>query len=427
MLNYNNYLWTFKAKFWQVAGGKFHWHNPVSNRVEDFHPGHPQAGQGPHEEIHEPKPSQERAEIRGEWWLDDSGQSTFADGDVGDADHARVAFESALGISFEDADEDMPQMFPHEKLSDAAVAWLREQGADEEAIQYLKRGKDPREYAMKKMGWIRVKNHMFQAAEFNDNALKNIQNFIFEEIEHPEESEVEVTVEELSSNKVYDVPIKYLVMERATAEGLKRFADRRRGSADTGEGPHDFSNIEDNELRDAAKLISSQSDEEYYSDDNPVHNRTEELIHKFVKHEAGSDNPEKVIEFYKKKYGINVPVKFSWWEAERAQKGQVEIRYNKETKKLTGAIISLPKPVTGRSSSDRYLASLRHEIEHIKDAAEHGGDFNQNDLTNKPLSMHRLGAGESVIQSIRSRSKGHHSKYDNFNIDFLRDSFKNKA
>jgi hypothetical protein len=40
-----------KAKFWQLESGELHWHNPVSNKVEVFNPGHPAAGQGPHEEV----------------------------------------------------------------------------------------------------------------------------------------------------------------------------------------------------------------------------------------------------------------------------------------------------------------------------------------------------------------------------------------
>jgi hypothetical protein len=227
VLPYRNYSWVYKANYWQVEGGKFHWHNPATNRVEDFNPN--QAA-GPHAEVANPKVKTEPEKLRGEWWLDDSGQSTFADGDIGDANHEMVAMESALGISFENPDEDMPEMIPHEKLSNEAVSWLRDQGVDEAAIDHFKRGKDPRDYAMNKMGWVRVKDNMFQASAFNDNALKNIQNFIFENIEHPEEAEGEVMVEEMSTNNVYELPIKYLVMEQATAEGLKKFADRRRGA-----------------------------------------------------------------------------------------------------------------------------------------------------------------------------------------------------
>lgn len=45
MFSYNKYSWIYKANYWQVAGGKFHWHNPKTNRVEDFNPSQVQ---GPH-------------------------------------------------------------------------------------------------------------------------------------------------------------------------------------------------------------------------------------------------------------------------------------------------------------------------------------------------------------------------------------------
>lgn len=38
MLDYKNFSWVFKAKYWQVESGEFHWHNPQTNKVEVFHP-----------------------------------------------------------------------------------------------------------------------------------------------------------------------------------------------------------------------------------------------------------------------------------------------------------------------------------------------------------------------------------------------------
>jgi hypothetical protein len=32
-------------------------------------------------------------DLSGEWWIDDYGGTTFADGDIGDYTHAMVAFE----------------------------------------------------------------------------------------------------------------------------------------------------------------------------------------------------------------------------------------------------------------------------------------------------------------------------------------------
>lgn len=71
MLSYNNFSWVYKAKFWRTQKGELHWHNPVSDKVEVFHP--ESSGEGPHEEVSDPnkgkadfsKPTDERlSEVR---------------------------------------------------------------------------------------------------------------------------------------------------------------------------------------------------------------------------------------------------------------------------------------------------------------------------------------------------------------------------
>jgi hypothetical protein len=43
--------------------------------------------------------------LSGEWWLDESGAATFADGDVGDTNHETEAFHAGLGIDIDDIRE----------------------------------------------------------------------------------------------------------------------------------------------------------------------------------------------------------------------------------------------------------------------------------------------------------------------------------
>jgi hypothetical protein len=61
MLSLNKYAWVYKAKFWTLQSGPRkgvkRWHNPKTNRVEDFHEQHPDAGEGPHEEVAEAEES----------------------------------------------------------------------------------------------------------------------------------------------------------------------------------------------------------------------------------------------------------------------------------------------------------------------------------------------------------------------------------
>jgi hypothetical protein len=160
--------------------------------------------------------------LRGEWWIDDSGMATFADGDIGDYNHAMAAFEAALGISaFEDASA--PQMEIMTPLSDEAIAWLRQNDANEEAIEWLKDGSDPRDYAMDHMGWIRVQDHNFQMTKFTDNELSNIVDFLNEELADVDEDELAdetITVEEVGN--WWTMPISLVLTPGATAEGLKK-------------------------------------------------------------------------------------------------------------------------------------------------------------------------------------------------------------
>lgn len=51
MFSYKNFSWVYKAKFWRTQKGELHWHNPVSDKVEVFHPDNPDSGKGPHEEV----------------------------------------------------------------------------------------------------------------------------------------------------------------------------------------------------------------------------------------------------------------------------------------------------------------------------------------------------------------------------------------
>ncbi|MDP1712550.1 MAG: hypothetical protein Q8K86_08845 [Candidatus Nanopelagicaceae bacterium] len=171
-----------------------------------------------------------RENLSGEWWLDEGGQPTFADGDISDANHQVVALQSALGIDLNDAS--VPEMIAGEPLSDEAIAWLRQNGSQEEAIEYLKDGSDPRDYALEQMGWIRVKDTNFQVMDFNDEALSRIADFIHEELSQegePEESEEEVYIEQLRDHKTWSIPVRILLADGATAVGLKQYAERYRG------------------------------------------------------------------------------------------------------------------------------------------------------------------------------------------------------
>jgi hypothetical protein len=166
--------------------------------------------------------------IRGEWWIDDTGRAEFADGDIGDFNHAAIAFQAALGISFDDPS--IPDMTPFEPLSLEALKYLNEIGADKKAIDFLKDGSDPRDYALKNLNWIRVKNNYIQFWELNSSILDHLKNFVYEEIENegqnPEETEDTVYLEQLSDRSFWEIPINVLI--RATPEYIKYYGGRHK-------------------------------------------------------------------------------------------------------------------------------------------------------------------------------------------------------
>jgi hypothetical protein len=157
---------------------------------------------------------------RGEWWLDDCGYETFADGDVGDANHEKIALEAALGLS--DENEEDEEFYNAPPLTPAQVKKLRARGVDERALKFFsKRGADPRDYAVEFMGWVRVKGKNMEMFNLDDERLSNIQGADFWD-EFDGDSEETVFVEERSTGQTWDIPMKVLLNQK-TAAGLKAF------------------------------------------------------------------------------------------------------------------------------------------------------------------------------------------------------------
>jgi hypothetical protein len=121
------------------------------------------------------------AALSGEWWLDETGNEQYADGDVGDYNHAFTALSSALGVDLEDPSA--PEIIAFDSLSEQAVKWLLENGASPEAVEYFKNGADPRDYAVEQMGWIRIAGDNAQCFNFDQNALERIADFACSQLE----------------------------------------------------------------------------------------------------------------------------------------------------------------------------------------------------------------------------------------------------
>ncbi len=232
--------------------------------------------------------------LRGEWWIDDNGDATYADGDVGDQNHEMVAFESLSGIGSEElgmgpsdfdvnsiveryldgqqtdvTSDDIEKMSPaafkkfakslsintkrkgdFSKAEIVALQELEDRGANPSFFEWFfdaGNAADARDYALEHKGWIRVQGDHFQVWDFNDDALDRIKNFDgWEETENPEElenSEDEIYIEQYKDNKTWTISLKD-IFKATSAEGLKRYKDGigkwRNPAQPTGEFPYGF-------------------------------------------------------------------------------------------------------------------------------------------------------------------------------------------
>lgn len=144
---------------------------------------------------------------QGEWWIDDSGNAFFADADIGDYNHAVLAFEAALGVNLEDSSA--PEIIVFEPLSPEAINWLREQEADETAIEYFKDGADPRDYAVDLMGWKRVQDNNVETHTLSPHDMDVIASGLWEAYGEPAEN-MAFNIDVHSSKSYSGVPFAVL-------------------------------------------------------------------------------------------------------------------------------------------------------------------------------------------------------------------------
>lgn len=157
-------------------------------------------------------------ELREEFWITRIGEVLPA---YDHTDHDIEAFQYALGVNFDDPD--LPEMTPYYPLSDEAIAYLQEQGADEEAIEYFKDGSEPRKYAMKHLGWVRVDSNRFTVWNFDRQSLTNITNFLHEEMD---DASGTVHIEQLATNDMWSLPARIVMSPEVTVKFIKNYEDR---------------------------------------------------------------------------------------------------------------------------------------------------------------------------------------------------------
>lgn len=147
-------------------------------------------------------------DLNGEWFIDDSGFSTFADSDIGDMGHERLAVESMIG------DERLMDRFAEafyeggEPLTDEERA---EMDANETGfLSFLEHHGDPREWVIEKHNWIRVGDNNFQLWTLDADAVDRIIGFLSEELDGGDNPDLYIN--ELSTGQIHDFTAQELFM-----------------------------------------------------------------------------------------------------------------------------------------------------------------------------------------------------------------------
>jgi hypothetical protein len=205
-----------------------------------------------------------RRNPRGEYWIESGGSAQFADGDIGDINHAAMVisylcseflgyfnvepdhhgehcgtlnqYEDQIKTEIMDSttfasDEDQ-EKFEETFDSDPAetmLAWLESQGIQKKYQEskdqwhdafFMAYGSstrsDPRDYALKHWGWVRVQGHNVQVQTLTTDSLKTIASglgdILDQEGEYEDEGEEQLfNIEVMSTKKYYtDVPLSVI-------------------------------------------------------------------------------------------------------------------------------------------------------------------------------------------------------------------------
>lgn len=133
-----------------------------------------------------------KASLRGEWFLDDSGQSAFTDGDIGEYNHETYALSTKIPDEL------------YDKYEKGQLTKKERYAIGEDFLQYMEHGGEAREWMVEKEGWIRVHGNNFELQKLNETSLSNIADFIYEELMNEEEIEQEeIYIDELDSGRTY--------------------------------------------------------------------------------------------------------------------------------------------------------------------------------------------------------------------------------
>jgi hypothetical protein len=173
--------------------------------------------------------------VRGEWWISESGEAEFADQDVGEAGHERIALQHFFGDHFDEFAEaleakgkkiqetdDLLELWAFGELDDAMVdeimgPELHKEIKDDVRMAYAKR-----------KGAILAIDTNFAAYKITNKTIQAIQKFLEEQLGQFNESvdgDTEMMVEEYSTNKSKSISISDFLGLKYAAQLWKLQAD----------------------------------------------------------------------------------------------------------------------------------------------------------------------------------------------------------
>ena len=162
-----------------------------------------------------------RASIRGEWFINDSGQSTFADGDIGDLNHEAAAIQAKVPEEHEERFGE----YIFGGLEELTPEEVEDIGAD--FVEYMARGGEARTWMVEKEGWIRVHGNNFELQTLDEGTLNSIVDFIYGELEPQEWPTEDIYMAELSTGQTYEINVEQLIESVNSGQALARLKMRR--------------------------------------------------------------------------------------------------------------------------------------------------------------------------------------------------------
>lgn len=199
--------------------------------------------------------------LRGEYWIDDSGESWYADGDVGDINHEGMVIDLVrrqvlddLGVDtsseeyvdvigkyydqiFDNIKDDLNKEqlieWENEEFEKVIKFYLKSQNVEnvDEKLDVVYGRMDGRDYGMKFLGWKRMKGNVIQTETLTNDDIKIINRGIYsaygDEINDDDDDDEEPVFNiEVNSTRSWYEDIPLSVIEKRSSTALNPYRKR---------------------------------------------------------------------------------------------------------------------------------------------------------------------------------------------------------